>query len=317
MRRTTRRELRTFRDPISREEARLRLERRYLEATKTHPLPVPTSLREYVRRNIDRVQEGGLLESYASRDKRRGRDTSSGGYTLNEPARKSLLWIGRTGGTSGWGTSPNLVASERLRVMGLVRQNPVRPGQYRLTERGLLAYEVLRESSQLPIRRDPRRRDTPAESYGSADFVENVKRQLQIGDRQIHFDNYNQFSKTYDSVAIEYVNLPKGVGSAGGGAERLNNRLLIAVRGFGRQGPHEPAPKGKVSLETMTTSLHKGAGFSRADRVAVRGKTATPKQMARYVADSLNKIAREVPPRYTHTTPPSSGDPRRRRRRRS
>ena len=65
-------------------------------------------------------------------------------YGLNEKAVNSLLWIGHTGGVTGYGTAPSYTGSERLRQMGLVTSPPGRSGHYRLTENGRIAYEFYR-----------------------------------------------------------------------------------------------------------------------------------------------------------------------------
>jgi hypothetical protein len=65
-------------------------------------------------------------------------------HTLNPTAENALRWIGNTGGLRGYGTAPNHVASQRLVRLGLAHENPSRPGQYRLTENGRIAYEFYR-----------------------------------------------------------------------------------------------------------------------------------------------------------------------------
>ena len=81
----------------------------------------------------------------------------------------------------------------------------------------------------------------------------------------------------------------------GGGAEAENNRMLFSIKGFGKETPHSPPPTGKVKIEMMTSSLpreHK-----------LRGRTGTPAQVAKYLADFLNKVVKEVEPKFTHTKP--------------
>lgn len=129
---------------------------------------------------------------------------------------------------------------------------------------------------------------------GSAGFIEAVQAQLHIGDRQITFKNRSTLGGVkYDYAAVNFINLPHGVGGAGGGAEAENNRQLFWIEGFGKETPRSPAPTGKISLKQSINNLGR--------EHSLRGKTGTPAQVAKYLADYLNKIAREVEPNFTHT----------------
>ena len=44
--------------------------------------------------------------------------------------------------------------------------------------------------------------------------------------------------------------------------------------------------------------------FAGARDLRLRGKTCNPEKMAQYIAAYLNKIAKSVPPNYTHSKPP-------------
>ena len=137
----------------------------------------------------------------------------------------------------------------------------------------------------------------------STEFIEAVRARLDIGDRQVRFDNHSRFDDRYDTVFIHYFNLPAGLGGAGGGAESENNRVMLAVNGFGR-GKDEPAPgKVKVGLSICNlTNPHSSPGANyRERRWTMRAKTGTPEAIAAYVAAFLNKTAAEVPPHLTHT----------------
>jgi hypothetical protein len=135
---------------------------------------------------------------------------------------------------------------------------------------------------------------------GSEGFMRDVERQLRIGDRQIRMRNtFTLGGVRFDDVYVNFVNLPEGVGGAGGGAEAENNRISFWIRGFSKTDPKAPAAK--VKIETANTALYTGPGYARENRVALRGRTGTPAQIARYLADFLNKVVREVPPRFTHT----------------
>lgn len=131
---------------------------------------------------------------------------------------------------------------------------------------------------------------------GSAGFIEAVQAQLQVGDRLVVFRNRSELGGLrYDTVFVNFYNLPKDVAlrKAGGGAEGENNRQLFMIDGFGRESPRTPAPTSKVKIEQSVNAL------SRAYQL--RGKTGTPAQVAKYLADHLNKVVREVEPNFTHT----------------
>jgi hypothetical protein len=172
---------------------------------------------------------------------------------------------------------------------------------YRSLER-LLAAKTARDPkrARLPGAFARVRRDDPYS--GSEGFVRDVERQLRIGDRQVRFRNLSTLGGTrYDDVYVNYVNLPQGIGGASGGAEAENNRISFWVRGFDRTDPKAPAPRGKVKIETANSSLYKGGSFARENRIALRGRTGTPKQIAAYLASFLNRVAETVPPNLTHT----------------
>src|SRR5208282_4067970 len=91
----------------------------------------------------------------------------------------------------------------------------------------------------------------------------------------------------------------EGIGGAAGGAEAENNRASFWVRGW----PGVGEPSSKVRVENPNSALYQGAGApSRETRVSMRAKSGSPAAVARYLADFLNRVAREVPPHFTHTT---------------
>jgi hypothetical protein len=137
-----------------------------------------------------------------------------------------------------------------------------------------------------------------AENGGSEEFIKLVESHLNLQGRQISFDNLNRFDgPRYNNVYVNFINLPQGYGRAGGGAEAENNRMLFSIAGFGKENPHSPPPTGKVKLEVRVSSLP--------SQYRLRGKTGIPAQVAKYLADFLNKVVKEVEPRYTHSTPPA------------
>lgn len=114
-------------------------------------------------------------------------------------------------------------------------------------------------------------------------------RQIRISNR--HAPN----RRRTDAVHINFVNLPPSVVGGGGGAEAENNRMSFWVEGFDREDEHAPPPTGKVKVEMATSALPRD--------YKLRAKTGTPERIAQYLADFLNKVAREVPPKFTHSTP--------------
>lgn len=131
-------------------------------------------------------------------------------------------------------------------------------------------------------------------AQGSEDFIEMVKRHLSIEDRQIRFKNESNLGGTrYDTVYVNFYNLPKGSGSGGGGAEAENNRMLFSIEGFGQSDPHEAPPSGKVKIEMKVSALPR--------EYRMRAKSGPPEAVARYLADFLNKVVKDVPPKLTHS----------------
>ncbi len=118
-----------------------------------------------------------------------------------------------------------------------------------------------------------------------------------LNERQIRISNrHAPDSRRTDSVHVNYVNLPPELGrGGGGGAEAENNRMSFWVEGFARDDEHAPPPTGKVKVEMATSALPR--------EFRLRGKTAAPEQIAKYLGDFLNRVAREVPPNFTHSTP--------------
>mgnify|MGYP003422081184 CR=1 FL=1 len=136
---------------------------------------------------------------------------------------------------------------------------------------------------------------TASEEGGSAEFQKELLAALKLNGRRVLIKN--QLLGRSDAVYINFINLPEGVGGAGGGAEVENNRMLFRVEGFDKTDEHAPPPTGKVKVELQTSALpreHK-----------LRAKAGTPSQIAKYLADFINKIVKDVEPKYTHTKVPS------------
>lgn len=119
-------------------------------------------------------------------------------------------------------------------------------------------------------------------------FVELLNSQLKLDGRQVKI-RAEDMSRD-DSVYVNFINLPSGVGGAGGGAEAENNRMSFWVHGFPKDGA---ASKGTVKVEMSNSALPR--------EYKLRGKTGTPEQIAKYLSDFINKVVKEVEPSFTHT----------------
>jgi hypothetical protein len=126
-----------------------------------------------------------------------------------------------------------------------------------------------------------------ASSITYTEFAALVQSLLKIGNRQFTF-KFNPSGQVFAA----YVNLPKGVGGAAGGAEAENNTMRFSVSGFSKH-PDAPSVTGKIKVELRTSALP--------NEYRMRAKSGTPEQVAKHLADFLNKVAKEVPPNYTHS----------------
>jgi hypothetical protein len=108
----------------------------------------------------------------------------------------------------------------------------------------------------------------------------------EIGDRQLSAVPDNRYNTNY-SVLVTFVNLPRGAGDAGGGTERVNNRIQFQVSGWAKDPAAAPSG-GKVKVETLTS-------FSRDFKI--RAKTATPAVIAKYLSDFIADVARKTKPK--------------------
>lgn len=111
----------------------------------------------------------------------------------------------------------------------------------------------------------------------SAQVIAAVNKHLDIGNKKI------LYRPMKPGLWIDFINLPKDLPSAGGGAEAENNRFAVNIR-----------PKGdKYQVEQGVSALGR--------KWNLRGKTAPLDKIGAYVAKQLNKIAKEVPSKFTHT----------------
>lgn len=120
----------------------------------------------------------------------------------------------------------------------------------------------------------------------AADFIERLKALTSRGGRQVNA----QKAANSTQLFVRFINLPPGVGGAGGGAEAENNKALFIVTGWEKDS-NGPAPA-KVKVEAATSVFR---------TLKLRAKTAAPEVICKYLADHLNQIAEQIPPNFTHT----------------
>lgn len=130
-----------------------------------------------------------------------------------------------------------------------------------------------------------------ASEGGSEDFWAALNRALKLDGRRIMAKD--QRLGRSDSIFINFINLPLGIGDAGGGAEAENNRMMFTISGFDMNDGHAPPPSGKVKVEMTLSALPR--------EYKLRAKSGPPSQVAKYLADFINKVVAEVEPKYTHT----------------
>jgi hypothetical protein len=148
---------------------------------------------------------------------------------------------------------------------------------------------------------------TPAVNMSAQDFANALLSHLKLDGRHIRIRADKSWGPRHeDEVYVNFVNLPQEVHARGegGGAESENNRASYWIRGFGVDGA--PAPSGKVRVEEHNSVFrHRGGvdayGAPRGVSHQLRAKSAAPSVIAKYLADFLNKLVAEVPPKFTHT----------------
>lgn len=89
------------------------------------------------------------------------------------------------------------------------------------------------------------------------------------------------------AIYVHFYNLPKDVAklNMGGGAEAENNRQMFRI----------DFSETKCKVEHTVNALSR--------EYQLRGKTATPEKIAAYLKNHLEKVAREVEPKFTHSKP--------------
>jgi len=131
---------------------------------------------------------------------------------------------------------------------------------------------------------------------GAEDFEALLRSHTELDDRQLMVRAKHGLggpSRAYESVYVNFINLPKGSGHGGGGAEAENNRMSFWIHGFHGSDPHAPPPRGVVKVEMSNSALPRA--------YKLRAKTGSPAVVAKYLATFLNKVVQEVPPKFTHS----------------
>ena len=148
-----------------------------------------------------------------------------------------------------------------------------------------------------PLEEEARRELAEARHIGlepmsATAFIELLS-SMQPADRQtrIRFDPSIAGERGGGSVYVNFINLPPGVGGAGGGAEAENNRASFHIRGFA----HDPAvPVAKVKVDQSNNVFRRTVPF--------RARTGSPEVAARHLSAYLAAVVKTVPPNFTHTT---------------
>lgn len=128
---------------------------------------------------------------------------------------------------------------------------------------------------------------TPESDKAKKDFIAEVEKQLQIKDRVIRWNMGALRSHDDDAIYVNFFNLP----NAKGGAEAENNRVMLEIEGF-------QSPKAKLKVGERVNML---GDWGTKPPFKLRGKTGTPQVIARTVAQYLNRIVKEIPPKFTHS----------------
>lgn len=116
---------------------------------------------------------------------------------------------------------------------------------------------------------------------------------IDIGDRML----FKWISPDTGQVFLNFINLPRQVHAEGrgGGAEEMNNRISLVVTDWKPVGAYgrKTLPPGQVHVEPQVNSLGR--------EYRLRAKTGSESSIAGYIATYLGRIAREVPPKLTHS----------------
>lgn len=121
------------------------------------------------------------------------------------------------------------------------------------------------------------------------DFVALVKKLAHIDGRTLKLKISN-FGGHDSDVIINFYNIPENLAGGGGGAVGENNRLALYVEGFDVDADK---PVGKVKVTTRIDNI--GQLKDRA-KTSLRGKTAAPEAIAKYVASHISSIVKEFEP---------------------
>jgi hypothetical protein len=145
--------------------------------------------------------------------------------------------------------------------------------------------------------REMREASPKNQAMNADDFVQ-LLASMTPADRQtsIRFQKSFAGERGGGSVYVNFINLPQGIGGAGGGAEAENNRASFWIHGF----QYDPSvPVAKVKVDSNNNVFHRS--WLGAPAVPFRAKSGSPTVVAKHLADYLARVVATVPPRFTHT----------------
>lgn len=116
-------------------------------------------------------------------------------------------------------------------------------------------------------------------------FTDAFRGSLQLHGRQVGIDSGTPHRGTL-SVYVNFINLPRGIGHAGGGAEAENNRAMFVV-----DFDHGD---GKARVKQSRSFL------PYKHPLKLRSKSGPAKKIGEYLASFIGELAR-IPPNFTHT----------------
>ena len=125
--------------------------------------------------------------------------------------------------------------------------------------------------------------DRRASSVSPTDFINELKKHIDVGDHQVTCSSSIGTSADYSRryyVAVHYINLPKGSSS-----DPEKNLMQFWIGDFGKE-EGDPSPTGKVKIEQLHSTLPR--------EYKLRAKTGSPDVIAKYLADFLNDLSKKV-----------------------
>lgn len=130
------------------------------------------------------------------------------------------------------------------------------------------------------------------EDWSSERFCDELKKRLgpKVGSRVLRCSPSGYGSS--ETAYINFYNVDKVDGQAGGGAVAANNRAMFSVDGFGKEAG-QPSPRGKVKFKVDVWSFD----FDWLDKKLKRprGKTAAPAKILDTIVKTVEAIMKLEP----------------------